>query len=920
MKHGLLFLLAVLLIASNAMAQSTGSIRGRVTDEDNLPLAGANIYIKELGIGTAATQTGGFTLLRVPAGTHQVYVSYLGYRAETVPVEVKGGATASITVRLQSGIIRGQEVEVLGERLKGQAKSLSQQRSNANISNVISSDQIGRFPDANIGDALKRVPAITVNYDQGEARFANIRGTEPRLNAVMINGERIPSAEGERRAVQVDLVPADAIQSIEVNKAVTPDMDADAIGGAVNLVTRGAPDQLRVSGTLGSGYNLLSEKGMLLGSAVVGTRLFDGMLGVMLNGSYHDHNLGSHNTEGVWSKDDNDVVFAEEWEVRDYSVRRLRQSVGGSLDLRISPLNTVTFSGMYNKRNDWENRMRLRYRLEPTDASGISQSTEIRRQVKGGIGNDENDNARLEDQRMWTASFSGDHAIAGLLKANWALAWSKASEHRPNERYMGWRVRRVPVAMDLSNLETPYPNPTDPASVALEQFTLHELTEEEQNTEEEDFNARLDLLLPLVNSGEYKNSVKFGARMRNKDKMRENNFFSYEPLSGFENLASVPNSDYSNDNFRAGDYRIGSFATPEFLGSLDLNNPTLFEREDDPSEYAAANYTAKEKITAGYAQLNQNLGDRLHVIAGVRVEHTNVDYKGFEFNDDTEDITPTSGTSDYTNVLPGVHVKYDIRENTILRVAWTNTLARPNYYDIVPYRNIAVEDEELFLGNAALKPTTSMNFDVMAEQYFASVGILSAGVFYKDIKDFIYYYSEKDYVDAVSGGTYRLFQPRNGAKATLLGFEAALQRRLDFLPGLLSQLSFYGNYTFTSSTTDNPDFGDRDIDLPGAAPHNLNASLTWQDERLVLGLSFNYSSAYMDPDEMDLTPGLERFYDKVTHLDATASFAITEQLRIFVEANNLLDQPLRYYAGESTRTYQAEYYNRRFTAGVKFDL
>lgn len=920
MKHVTLCILALTLLAEISVAQSVGTIRGRISDEGNLPLAGANIFIRELRTGTATDDNGGFTLLRVPAGTHQLSVSYIGYRPETVAVEVKAGQTVSLNVRMQSGVIVGEEVVVLGERLKGQAKSLSQQRSNPNITNIISSDQVGRFPDANIGDALKRVPAITVNYDQGEARFANIRGTEPRLNSVMINGERIPSAEGERRAVQVDLIPSDAVQSIEVNKAVTPDMDADAIGGSVNLITRGTPNRLRLSATLGSGYNMLSEKAMWTGSAVAGTRLLDSKLGITLSGSYHDHHLGSDNTEGVWSKDDDGNVFAEEWEIRAYDVHRIRRSVSSALDFRLDASNTLYASAMYNHRDDWENRMRLRYRLEPTDASGISESTEIRRQVKGGISNDVNDNARLEDQRAWTASFGGDHVFANLIKANWSVAWSKASEDRPNERYMGWRVRGVPVHMDLSDAKTPYPSPVDASTVTLDKYTLHELTEEHGYTEEKDFNSRLDLELPLLSSGEYKNSVKFGGRYKVKDKLRDNDFFEYEPLSGFDNLASVANADYTDEDFLAGDYRIGSFATPEFLGSLDLDNPALFEKSDVPAEYAAANFNANETVTAGYVQLNQNIGDRMHVIAGVRVEQTKVDYKGYEFNDDTEEITPTAGTSDYSNVLPGLHVKYDINENTILRFAWTNTLARPNYYDIVPYRNIAVEDEELFLGNSTLKPTTSMNFDVMAEQYFASVGIVSAGVFYKDISDFIYIYNQKGFVDPATGETYNLFQPRNGAKATLTGVEFAFQRQLDFLPGFLSRLGLYTNYTFTSSTTDNPDFGDRDLDLPGAAPHSLNASLTWQDSRFVMGVSFNYTSPYMDPDELDLTPGLERYYDKVTHLDLNASYALTPQLRIFLEANNLLDQPLRYYAGESSRTYQAEYYNRRFSAGVKFDL
>ena len=917
--RSVLLLILFACFTSTAFAQGTGTIRGKVTDEDNFSLAGANVYIKGLRKGAATNKDGEFTLLNVPAGAQTLTFSYLGYRTETKQVTVAAGSVTEVSVVMQSGVIRGEEVVILGERLKGQAKSLNQQRSNPNITNVVSADQIGRFPDANIGDALKRIPAITVNYDQGEARFVNVRGTEPRLNSIMINGERIPSAEGEIRAVQVDLIPSDAIASIEVSKAVTPDMEADAIGGSVNLITRGASNDLRVSGTLGSGYNMLSEEPMWLGSAVVGSRFLDNTIGVVLSGSYHNHNLGSHNSEGAWDIDDNGNIFAEEWDVRTYEIQRLRQSVSGTIDFRLAPAHTLFLRGIYNHRNDWENRFRLRYKLEEP-SNGISEESTIERQTKGGVG--DNDYARLEDQRTYSIGLSGDHLFAGVLDVDWSASYAKASEERPNERYMTWRVRDIPVTVDLSDPETPYFNAVNAGDEALGEYSLKEITEEYQYTEEIDFNAKVDFALPIVNDGAYKNVLKFGGRYKQKDKERDNNFFEYEPVSGFENmLDNIGVQDYSIDDFLAGDYRSGNFATPEFLGDLDLKNSALFEESDLPEEYAANNYVASEKIMAGYVMVTQNIGDRLTMIAGVRIENTSVDYEGNEYNDDTEEATPTAGDDSYSNVLPGLHFRYGLDNNTILRLAWTNTLARPNYYDLVPYRALAVEDEELEEGNPTLDPTLSMNFDLMAEHYFESVGILSGGLFYKDITDFIYIYNERDYVDPVSGNTYRYFQPRNGAAATLFGIEFAFQRQLDFLPGLLSNLGIYTNYTFTSSTTDNPDFPeDQDVELPGAAPHTLNANLTWQNPRLVIGVSFNYSSPYLDPDAIDLTPGLERYYDEVTYLDVNASYAITPQLRIFVEANNLLNQPLRYYAGESIRTYQAEYYNRRFTAGIKFDL
>lgn len=918
--------LGLMVLFTIAQAQN-GSLKGRVLDnDDQLPLAGANVSIPALEIGAVTGGNGEFRILDIPEGTYEVVVDYLGYQSNTQSVEISADRTTNTYFELSSGIVDGEEVVVLGERLKGQAKALNVQRSNTNISNIVSSDQVGKFPDSNIGDALKRVPAITVNYDQGEARFANIRGTEPRLNSVMINGERLPSAEGEIRAVQLDLIPSEVIQSIEVFKAVTPDMEADAIGGAVNLITRQAPIQRRISGTLGSGYNVLREEPLASAAAVLANRYGDrNQFGVVLSGSYNDNRFGSDNTEGEWDEDDGDIIV-DEWDVRRYDLRRLRRSASLSMDYQLNPRNTFYAKGIFNIRKDWENRFRYRVGLDSIRPDG-AYVMEIRRQTKGGIGNDEIDNQRLEDQRTYNMSFSGDHIFGKDIKVNWLGAYSKASEERPNERYISWENEGVPFIWDFSDLEAPLFRPVNAADAANSQLSLREITEENQYTDEQDFTLRMDIEVPGITEGANKNSLKFGLRYKSKDKRRDNNFFEFEPIGNrFDDFSSVGFSDQTDANYEAGDYEIGNFTTPEVLGSLDLDDPTQFEKKDLPEEYAAANYNAEEDITAAYVMLNQNIGSKLLLIGGVRVEATDIRYLGFEYDENTEAVTGTSGKDQYANILPGFHARYALSDRTILRGAWTNTLARPNYYQLVPFRAVAEDFEELEAGNPELDPTTSMNFDFMAEHYFSSVGLISAGVFYKDISDFIFTNVTEDYVDPLTGNTFDEFlQPLNGASASLLGFEFAFQRQLSFLPGVLGNLGLYSNYTYTTSEADNPEFRaeagtDEKIDLPGTAPHTLNLALNYNGERLLLGASFNYTSDYLDPDGLDLTPGLERYYDEVTYLDVNGSFKFNNQLRLFVEGNNLLNQPLRYYAGDPARTYQAEFYQARFNLGLKYDM
>ncbi|NPE28318.1 TonB-dependent receptor [Methanococcoides sp. SA1] len=931
MKKFLILMILLVAFVCN-LGAATGSISGKIIDEDALSLAGANIYIQAIELGVASNQNGEFVLLNVPEGTQELTVTYIGYETKTVIVDVKSGKVSVLNIDMKSGVVYGTEVLVLGDRLKGQAKALQQQKSNFRISNIVSADQIGRFPDANIGDALKRIPSIHVNYDQGEARFVNIRGTEARLNSVMINGDRVPSAEGEIRAVQVDLIPSDMIQTIEVSKAITADMDADAIGGAINLITRQAPNGRRISGTLGSGYNFITGKPQMIGSAVLGQRFLDNKLGVVLSASYFNNPMGSHDAEGEWDFDDNGDAMLKEWQVRTYFVQRIRQSLAGNFDYAINDNHKIALNTMYNHRNDLENRYRVVYAdLDEGDEAVVE------RQIKGGIDNDINKNARLEDQRVTSLSLKGDH-LFGNIKMDWSAGYAKASEERPNKRYIQWIVEDVEFNQDLSDTREPKVLPVIPSAIDYGNFELDEITEEHQYTDEQDLKAKLNLEIPLIKDGKYKNSFKAGFKYKQKDKERDNNFFEYSPIQDgdLEVMTDSDLKDITDDNYLAGDYEAGEFTDVEYLGGLNLEDASRFEKENKPDEYAADNYEATETITAGYLMLNQKIGNNISVNAGLRVEITDVDYTGYEWIEEDEDgnenvIKSLNGTDDYMDILPSLHLKYEFDKNTLIKAAWTNTIARPNYYDLVPYRAIEGYDddnvfEEMAVGNPALEPTRSMNFDLMAEKYFSSIGIVSAGVFFKDISDYIYVqeindYEEDDYV-------YEdYFKPMNGGDATLYGFEFAYQQQLGFISPMLKNVGVYMNYTYTYSEADNPaidaeleDADEDKIGLPGTAPHALNTALTYQTEKFGAGLSFNFTDAYLDGDEMDLTPGLERYYDKVTYLDFNGSYLITENLRFFLEANNLLNQPLRYYAGDPDRTYQGEYYNRRISFGLKFDM
>ena len=316
-----LFLLLFTATVNTAIADEKanvtkqGTVRGRIIDATKQTLPGASIYIEKLHTGVTSDVNGFYTFSNLDPGTYTVKVSYVGYSPVELKITIPAGRTLEKDVVLNEGV-ELQEV-VVGGAFQGQRRAINSQKNNMGITNVVSADQVGKFPDSNIGDALKRISGINVQYDQGEARFGQVRGTSADLSSVTINGNRVPSAEGDTRNVQLDLIPADMIQTIEVNKVVTADMDGDAIGGSINLVTKNSPYKRTIAATAGTGYNWVSEKAQLNLGFTYGDRFFNDKL---TDDSEPAAELYNNNTDGrkfmgkpitsIRNKDDGNVSFA----------------------------------------------------------------------------------------------------------------------------------------------------------------------------------------------------------------------------------------------------------------------------------------------------------------------------------------------------------------------------------------------------------------------------------------------------------------------------------------------------------------------------------------------------------------------------------------------------------------------------------
>jgi len=344
-------------------------------------------------------------------------------------------------------------------------------------------------------------------------------------------------------------------------------------------------------------------------------------------------------------------------------------------------------------------------------------------------------------------------------------------------------------------------------------------------------------------------------------------------------------------------------ADPAASWDFFQQNRDSFELSSDDTREAsdAENFDADENVFAGYAMTTLDFG-RLRVTPGVR----------FEYTGDYASTTAVSGSNDYTHILPGSTLRYQLDGRTNLRGAVTRSLARPNYRDLVPYRLVNREDEEIELGNPELEVTTATNVDLLFERYFQSIGVLSGGVFYKQLSDYIYS-STYD----LGSGTYAGFeavQPVNGGDATLWGVELGLNRQLTFLPGALAGLGLYTNYTFTDSDAEIVGRGSGNR-LPGQARHTANVAVSYDLGGFSTRLAWNYFGDFVD--EVGEDAADDRIGAAHRQFDLAASYQINRGLQAFLEVINLTDECFCFYRGDESRPEQQEWYSRWGHVGFK---
>jgi TonB-dependent receptor len=942
-----------------------GDVSGKVTGSssgDFLP--GANVMLDGTNYGTSSDRFGNYKIGGVPEGDYTLKVTYVGYADFSDSVTV-GSDDVMVDVSLDVDYVSMEGVNVTGLS-QGQAKALSQQKSAGNIKNVVSRDQMEKFPDQNVADVLQRLPGVALESDHGEGRYVQIRGAEASLNTTTINGVKVPSPEDVRK-ISLDIIPSYSLGSVEVTKAITPDMDADAIGGHVNLITKNAFDydgqfmEAKVAG----GHRPLYGKSGSMGAFTYGNQFMDGNLGLIVSGSYEFNDMKTDNIELEWNDkyetvsdvvdseedetyvvDETDGVIINDMQLKNYSLSRERVGVTTSLDYKLANDSKLYLNFISNTYTDNENRNRLRYRFdksvdEETPGSGYSNVTStagtanlarIARELK----------SRSSISKINSFSLGGDHAL-GKLGLDWAFTKSYAEELRDPSVNAEFIVKDINMAYEFTDNNHPQITSfTDEDGAAFDQ---HDLSKYELDAIElegnyipnkkspngnlvsgEDQVIAFNMSMPLSIGGG-NGEVKLGAKLSRKDKKSDKSGAEVWEWDGDDDLIMQGfNMDIEGEDYMDGNYvhtngldvkKIRDHMS-KYLGSyaiLPMYEDAILETWD-----------ATEDITAFYGMADMKFG-KVNFIGGVRMESTSSTYNSWAGAvEDAEDnegtiqeslaayFTAQKVTKEYTNVLPMAHVRYEVNDQALVRAAYTETIARADFAALVPF--IATDGDDAEAGNPELESAHSQNIDIMLEYYPAGLGVFSFGYFSKSIDNYIYTSTLQDV--SIRGG-FKVYDevsmPVNGENATLSGWEMNFVKNLDFLPGPLSNLSLYFNYTSTDSEADYG--GNREKStFPGQAPSTGNLSFAYETSKLTARFSQSIADQYLvevggDKDE-------DIYYDPANRLDLSLSYNLNNKITLFADMLNITNVPHVYFMGDASKPVEKEVYGSTIKIGTNY--
>ncbi|NMM41803.1 TonB-dependent receptor [Pseudoalteromonas arctica] len=924
---------STLFVTHNAVAQDAVFI-GSVKDTQS-QLSGALISIVGTDKSTVTNYQGQFELPQLDAGNYQLKVSYLGYQPYFIDLTIAEGEIQKlqpITLFAAKDDNTIEEVIALGQIQRGEMAAANNQKNAKSIKNIISADGIGKLPDRNAAEAVQRIPGVSIERDQGEGRFVAVRGLPAQWSSASINGDRLPTAEEETtsRATAFDFFPSELIEFVEVSKALTPDMEGDAIGGNVNFITKKAPDDFVLNTNFAIGQNELAGGTNYSANVLYGDRLLDDKLGFLINATAWQRDWATDNFE---PRRGDDGIGVHRLELRDYTGTRETYGLNGAVEYQLDQ-GTISATAMYGSLVDDETHYKHRMRFDKDRAEVQHIRNELITEMTG-------------------FEFAGEHYFGYDKTLNWKLS-SYENEFRygntpngednsyfvvrfdqKNVGYQGLEDRNTGKNYAYNTIDggndpwnamsnhLPSDFSFDPDKTQLSWVQLYKVfvNEKDKIVASTDFEWQLDNDLTL----------KVGAKYRDKERVArfsdefyawdEANYGPAPTLSDFT-LADQPGrSDYLDKLPIDYQSQLSQVASTDDLAQFWNMNKDKFILDKSESaliENGGAlgrNFDVSEQHTSLYGMATYTINSQWEMLGGLRLTQTDTNVDGYIYLADENRVEPSSAKNDYLSVLPALHVTYHSTEQTNYRLALTRSFSRPDFGSLTPGATYLEAENELVTGNPELNPTYSNNIDLMAEHFFERVGLVSAGFFYKDISDPIFQSSTIG--DFGSNSGVNIIRPENGESAWLAGIEMAFNRDLGFVTPALENFGVMANATFMDSQMSIPNRDDK-VAIPRQADSLYNFTLYYDDTFFAARIAVNYKGEYIE--EHGSNSQSDSYYGDNTSVDFTTSYQLNENALVYLELNNLTNEPLKYYLGDESRPLQVEYYGVRGMVGINYQF
>lgn len=866
------------------------------------------------------------------------------------------------------------EVVVVGRRpiAESEAAALRTQRNSDALVSVAASDSVGRLPDQNIAQAAGRLPGVAVQRDQGQARYISLRGAPISWTTLSINGISIVSPEG--RDTRYDSLPSAIASQIVVQKAVTADMTGETVAGNVDIRTRSAFDYpgFHGAGKIGGGESDLGSRNEFEAQLVMSDR-FDsdawGEFGLLASGSYYDRDMITDNFEIDREPVAQDLqpgaadrIWARETENKLYRLTRRNYSGSGRIDWAPNDNSRLFLETIFTTFTDDEARDNYIFDLDDRQADLTRPASPIctiatnpaptntgyadvcigNTPFSGTVyGIDINQRATLRafEQSIFTSTLGGDYTAGDGWSFDWRLNFTRAIDDRSvvgEARYdsPSTRTLRPTVAYDF----------TDPQLARVRLFTTTSAAGTFSAglpiTDIDAFSRPLTSLRSLdavdttdAYTGKFnlrREMPMFGGDARfavggQFDQRTKESVESERLLNNAQSAAAGISTSFlpvsSNRPF-AGEIPLGySF---RYFDILSMQNNVRLAAQVAPFVRILPNYyNVEEQVVAGYA-MGRVAYDWGSVNGGLRVEQVRNTGQAYVVLGGVSTLIEVE--NDETLVFPSLHINYDLNEDMKLRLSFNSGAARPDYDQLRP--NFTFSDTNLTVsgGNPEAKPERAYGVDTYFEWYVQPQGFVSVGAFYKKVEDVLFDDVRPFGLDVLDSGgidrsAYTLSTITNGGDGYIYGLEATVQQQLEpfteqfGLPGWAGGFGLSANVTLNESEATAPDGST--IALPGTSDIVYNVGAYYEKYGLSMRLNYQYRSEWIDAFG-PAADGGNFYWAADDELDFSARYAINDNIELYFDGSNLLNEPGRRYVRDSAYTIEWERFGSRYGGGIRF--